>query len=713
MQIMSHGRAITLGVGVCLGSLLAQDCPPVTRVLPNGTLSGALDAASCQLSDLTPYAPYRLDLPVRGQIKIELSGNTGDYSLTLRDASGSRIDSGASLLRPIEAGSYTLLVNGRAAGLTGSYTVNTSFTSEPGVLCSNYPNIGRHQTTSGKFPGSGCLAPDGTPYEAYALTTDGSGTLTVVVASQDFTPAIAVRSIDGRPITVPSASPLNVALNGDSQYLVIVSSADGNATGAYQIANSYQPTDDESCRCRKTLAASDSDTSAITASSCFVTIAGSGDQSYYNYYNFTLTEAGLVSASAVSTDFTATLNLLDAAGNILAYDSGGGGSDAQYNVRSSLRAQLPPGSYRLQVFSDLPSGGNYALQYAFQAGNPQPCAAATLHVGDQLSGTLSDAGCRTSLGLSDLYTLTLPSAGTLDIDIDSGVFDAILAIRDSQDNLIVRDDGVDGLSAAHLTADLPAGVYTVAAAAANGAGDYQIAARFAVHAVPDCSFAQSLDLNGGFIQRLGSRSCIGSNGQPVDYYAFTLAESTLALAVMTSSEVDGYLTLYDAKGNLVRWDDNSYGSGDPLIVQYLPAGDYKLAARAASATVGGLYEVDLRTVAGPRPPLCTPKSTLTPGDTVTGVITYTGCQYGDNSFADLYQMNLAADAAVDLRLNSSAFDAYLVLLDSKGAAIDEDDDSGGNTNARIARDLPAGVYFLVVEPFGDYTSHGAYTLITK
>ena len=90
--------------------------------------------------------------------------------------------------------------------------------------------------------------------------------------------------------------------------------------------------------------------------SCFVTIAGSGDQSYYNYYNFTLTAAGLVSASAVSGDFTATLNLLDAAGNILAYDSGGGGSDAQYDVVSSLRAQLPAGSYRLQVFSDLPFG---------------------------------------------------------------------------------------------------------------------------------------------------------------------------------------------------------------------------------------------------------------------------------------------------------------------------------------------------------------------
>jgi hypothetical protein len=199
----------------------------------------------------------------------------------------------------------------------------------------------------------------------------------------------------------------------------------------------------------------------------------------------------------------------------------------------------------------------------------------------------------------------------------------------------------------------------------------------------------------------------------VDYYSFTLAADSLVLAVMTSSEVDGYLTLYDATGNQVRSDDNTYGSNDPLIVQYLPAGAYKLAARAASATVGGLYEVDLRTVTGSRPPFCSPISTVTPGDTVSGVITYTGCQYTDNVFADLYQMNLTADAAIDLQLNSSEFDAYLVLLDSKGGVVDEDDDSGGSTNARITRTLPAGTYFMVVEPFGDYTSHGAYSLITK
>ena len=43
------------------------------------------------------------------------------------------------------------------------------------------------------MPASGCLAFDGTAYEAYTLTTDGAGTLTVTVSSQDFTPVIVVR----------------------------------------------------------------------------------------------------------------------------------------------------------------------------------------------------------------------------------------------------------------------------------------------------------------------------------------------------------------------------------------------------------------------------------------------------------------------------------------------------------------------------------------
>ena len=210
---MRVGRAITLWMGVCLGSLAAQDCPPRSRAFCRmATLAGTMDAANCQLSDRTPYAAYRLDLPVRGQIKVELGGNTSDFSLRC----GTLLAYGWIPALPCSARSRpaaTLCWSTDAPpAQTGNYTVNTSFTSEPGILCSNFPNIGLRQTLDGSLRGSGCLAFDGTPYEAYTLTTDGAGTLTVSASSPDFTPVIAVRSIDGLPLTLPSASPMNVVL---------------------------------------------------------------------------------------------------------------------------------------------------------------------------------------------------------------------------------------------------------------------------------------------------------------------------------------------------------------------------------------------------------------------------------------------------------------------------------------------------------------------
>jgi hypothetical protein len=42
--------------------------------------------------------------------------------------------------------------------------------------------------------------------------------------------------------------------------------------------------------------------------------------------------------------------------------------------------------------------------------------------------------------------------------------------------------------------------------------------------------------------------------------------------------------------------------------------------------------------------------------------------------------------------------------------VDQDDDSGGNTDARLLRPLSAGTYYVVAKPFGDYTAAGAYSL---
>ena len=380
--------------------------------------------------------PIASTSPARGWIKIGLTGNVSDFALILRDAAGNKVDTGAMLSRPIEAGSYSLLLSGVKPGQTGDFKVTTSFTAEPGMLCSNFPNIGRHQVVAGLLPSSGCQALDGSPYEAYTLTTDGAGTLTVAVDSA----RLRVRRSASVPTTgaysfCRRSAPSNVQQSdGDSQIFHRHRFERPDWRLHRQPVGFQAGSAGNLRRSQKTFTESDADANTIGASSCFVTIAGSGDQSYYNYYNLTLTIPGLVDVTAISGDFNATLNLLDPGGNVVASNSGGGGYDAQYNVQSSLRAPLPAGSYRLQVFSDFPSGGAYTLKYAFTPGNPAACTPSALNFGGVLIATLGPGSCRTSIGISDLYTLTVPNSGTVDLDMSASVFAGpdTYALRDAK-----------------------------------------------------------------------------------------------------------------------------------------------------------------------------------------------------------------------------------------------------------------------------------------
>src|SRR5258707_5300909 len=110
---MRLGMVVTMGIGVILSPLQAQECPAVAPLPPAGTISGTLGAANCVLNDGSSYISYRLDLPVRGKIAIDLSGTSSDLQFILRNAAGARLDSGTTIRRALEAGSYNLLVNGQ------------------------------------------------------------------------------------------------------------------------------------------------------------------------------------------------------------------------------------------------------------------------------------------------------------------------------------------------------------------------------------------------------------------------------------------------------------------------------------------------------------------------------------------------------------------------------------------------------------------------
>ena len=489
--------ALVLGLGAVFATarLSAQDCPAITELWPSGSISGTLGSANCTLGNGSFYAPYRLDLPVRGQIQLDLTGDAG-LVLILRDAAGARIDSGIGIHRAIEAGNYTLLVSAGASAQAASFAIKSSFTAEPGMLCSGFPNIGLNQTVAAPFPSAGCTAPDGSAYEAFAVSTFGSGTLNVTVTSPDFPPVVWVRGSDGSAVSVAGGT-INAVLSADSEYEIVVTS--GGGTGNYQIATSFTPADGETCRATKGITDSLTDNGTISYTSCFETIEGSGDQSFYNYYNLTVAAPGVVDLSAYSGDFTATLYLLDAAGNVLAADAGAGGYDQTLAVTSGIRMPLAPGNYTVQLFSDVPSGGNYSFKYVFTPGLPQPCNATAMSPGDAPTGQISLTSCLTALGWGDVYGLTLPAAGTVNLDLASTDFSTVVAIRDAQDNLVVSNMELDGVSVSHIAATLPAGAYRVIAAASEGNGHYQLTSKFAAQAIPACTYVQPLDLNGGYI----------------------------------------------------------------------------------------------------------------------------------------------------------------------------------------------------------------------
>ncbi len=101
---------------------------------------------------------------------------------------------------------------------------------------------------------------------------------------------------------------------------------------------------------------------------------------------------------------------------------------------------------------------------------------------------------------------------------------------------------------------------------------------------------------------------------------------------------------------------------------------------------------------------------IQPGDTIEG-------RLSSNTSFDSYTFSGTAGQGVIITLISSEFDAFLVLEDSAGNVIVEDDDSAGRLNARITTTLPEDDDYTIVATSlrayrsgGQFTATGSYTL---
>ncbi len=700
---------------ICWG----QSCALPEILRPTDTIQAVLTDLKCRMTDGTPYVQYAVTFPTEGEVEIAVEAKDPDLKLLLRNTAGRKLDMGKTVRRRVERGVYTVLVQAPKPEDGVPFTLRSAFTSEPNTLCRVFPPVGPYLTLTGQLNAASCRMLDNSAFDGYSLEVLGPGTIEIALESGDFDPYLILRSSGGHAIAVDDNgggsknARISIPVRGPETYTLIAAAvSESEKSGSYRLSLRFEPDPEDPCRPQGKLEKPESVSARMGGAAC-----STSADALFHYYDLNLDNAGQGELTLTSAAFDTFLSVVDAWGRTVAY-SAANGSSAGGPGSAVIKRQLEPGSYRVLAFSVKGAPGDYTLKYDFRPGPPDVCSQITLEPGQTKSGTLGGASCRNENGLADTYRIELPSSGGLLVEAISSDFPVALVLRDEQGSRIVEDSETVELGAtgriyrSQVPADLPAGVYTVSAESSGTPGSYSIGHRFIAKTLPPCSQFQKLELNSAYRNLLGNDSCRGGDGQPVDYYEFTAPSDTAIAALMTSGDFDGFLTVEDTKGNVLRADDNSFGYGDALVVQFLPGETYRLGARSAQSGSGGLYRVDLLSLPGERAPGCLPRGALTVGEPLADSLRFTACQWRDETFADIYRLAVAADGDFEVSLKSEQFDAAVLLMDERGSVIDEDDDGAGNTDALLKRKLDAGIYHVAVKASSGWVT-GSYTLAAR
>ena len=490
------------------------------------------------------------------------------------------------------------------------------------------------------------------------------------------------------------------------------------------------------------------------------------DQRYdgkpYQAYNFSCAAGQSFQMNITSTWDNYAL-VFDPNGNVAARDDDSGG-----NLNARINYTCPQsGTYRLAVtaFSANTTGGPYTMQVSQGTGAVAPQVTpmgqpmtgnlgvvGTIALGQQASGVLSQADQRYDGKPFQAYNFACTAGQSFQMNITS-TWDNYALVFDPMGGVAAHDDDSGGNLNARINYTCPqTGTYRLAVTAfsANTTGGpytMQVSQGTGAVAPQVTPMGQQLTGNLGVVgtitvgQQASGVLSMGDaryDEKPFQAYNFACTAGQ-AFQMDVTSTWDNYARIFDPMGNEVAHDDDSGGSLNARINYTCPTtGTYRLAVTAfSSSSTGGPYTMMVSSMAGPTAPVIQqagPVIQAAPGATmqpmVSGAIAAPGqvaqIVFGqmaqgrleagdqtmnDNTFADVWTFQGTAGQAITIDVMSDDFDAYGQLLDATGNRLAEDDDSGGNLNARLTYTLPAtGQYQIVVNNFGDTRRMGVYRL---
>lgn len=305
--------------------------------------------------------------------------------------------------------------------------------------------------------------------------------------------------------------------------------------------------------------------------------------------------------------------------------------------------------------------------------------------GESLEGALAAAPGSVD-SAANTYELMIEEDGLYDITLRSQNFDALLKI--SGNGVEQEDDDSGGGSDAKLTTFLKAGTYQLRASGLDrgDSGLYTLAV--ARQALP----AGTELVQGGELPAGGAITGLYT-GQELRY-ELRLAERQRVVIDMKSQAIDSYLTL-DGPG-VHATDDDSGGDMDARIERTLPAGTYTVTASGYDTT-SGMFTLANTLSEAPQPG----GGDITVGQTVRAALT--------SPEGDEYRLRVTRAGRYTIDMRSEQIDAFLRIT---GENVNmEDDDSGGNYDARLSLDLMPGEYVISATSIDE--DNGPYTLSVR
>lgn len=421
----------------------------------------------------------------------------------------------------------------------------------------------------------------------------------------------------------------------------------------------------------------DSVDSELSATDCEI------EGRYHDAWRVELSAPGAITIDLTSTGFDTYLLLLNANGQIIdANDDGGAGRN------SRLYAELPAGTYYPFVTSFAAGAtGSYRLS-AIEGAHPTPCpATATLSYPDTVAGTTTtDGSCDYNGFYVDVWRIDLVDSTLVTMQARGDSIPMQVAVADTFGRFLV---GGGPPNYSWLETSLPPGSYDIWV----GGVTQGVTGRYTLNvsrgpSTRYCSTDGALALGEPVSGELVDDDCY-VEALPSDGWELTLGNTLDVELSVVGDPIYPQVLVVDSAGQFV-----DHASGSESSLRYgltLSPGSYRFWVRSGTDDTGAYT---LTVVEEGQLPSCDAVTPAVPDSTYEGALATTDCRLPDGRYADVWELHVDTTTTTTVGVASDKLDAYLIVADTLGRTIAEDDDSGSGTDAALTLDLDPGTYHL-------------------